>query len=250
MRVFKDASFRFLEARRRAYIVSAALLAVGLASLVARGGLSYGVDFTGGTLLQVEIAEQTTVGELRDVIVGPGRSGAQIQGFGEVNEFLIRVQEFDRGSGGPGGATEAAAAGGTAGGQAALADTTGGQLAAGAASAADQVAASLEEHFGAGSVTVLRTESVSPQVGEELQEKAIIAVLLSFLLTLIYLAFRFEWRFGIAAVIATVHDILLTFGFISVLQVEITLATVAAILTIVGYSSMTPSSSSTASERT
>ena len=73
-------------------------------------------------------------------------------------------------------------------------------------------------------------------MGGEFQRTAVIAVLLSFLLTLIYLAFRFEWRFGVAAVIATVHDMMITFGFISLLDIEMSLATVAALLTIIGYS--------------
>jgi preprotein translocase subunit SecF len=235
MRFFKDASFKILESRSRAYVASGVLLAVGLISLFAHRGLSYGVDFTGGTLLQVEFEETTTVGELRDILTADGITNAQIQGFGDVNEFLIRIQGFDEGGdGGAVGGEPAPAAAGD--GSASDGDTLDSQLAAGATSISEQVVASLEEAFGEGGVTVLRTEAVGPQVGQELQEKAIIAILLSFLLTLIYLAFRFEWRFGVAAVIATVHDITLTFGFISMLEVEITLATVAAILTIVGYS--------------
>ena len=189
MRFFKKASFEFLQSRRRAYVVSAALLAVGLAVFAARGGLSYGVEFTGGTLMQVRFEETTSVGELRDVLNREGLTGLQLQGFGEVNEFLIRVQTFQEG---------------------------------GAQDVGQQVRDALE--------------AVGPKVGSELQTKAATAILLSFLLTLAYLAFRFEWRFGVAAVIATAHDILLTFGFIAILDVEITLATVAAILTIVGYS--------------
>jgi len=82
----------------------------------------------------------------------------------------------------------------------------------------------------------MSADAVGPKVGSELQRKAAIAILMSFALTLVYLAFRFEWRFGIAAIIATFHDITITFGFISLFNVEITLATVAAILTILGYS--------------
>lgn len=200
---FRNADFDFLGSRQRAYVVSALLLAIGIGSLVMRGGLSYGVDFTGGTLMQVQFEEQLTVGELRDVMNGAGFGGAQLQGFGSVNEFLIRVQNR----------------GGESGQQ-----------------VQDAVETALTDGYGEDGYTVLRRESVSAQVGEELQQKAAIAIGLSFLLTLVYLAFRFEWRFGVAAIIATIHDIVLTFGFISVLNVEITLATVAAILTIVGYS--------------
>ena len=194
---FRNADFDFLGSRRKAYVVSALLLAIGLGSLVMRGGLSYGVDFTGGTLMQVQFEEQVNVGELRDVMNGAGFGGAQLQGFGNVNEFLIRVQSIE--------------------------GQTGQEV-------QDQIESALGSTFGQEGYNVLRVESVGPQVGEELQQKAAIAIGLSFLLTLGYLAFRFEWRFGVAAIIATVHDIILTFGFISVMNVEITLATVAAIL--------------------
>jgi len=203
MRFFKKASFEFLQGRRRAYVISAALLAVGLAALVARGGLSYGVEFTGGTLMQVRFEETTSVGELRETLNREGLTGLQLQGFGEVNEFLIRVQVFQEG---------------------------------GTQDVGQQVRDALDAGYGEGSYDVVRVEAVGPKVGSELQTKAATAILLSFLLTLAYLAFRFEWRFGVAAVVATAHDILLTFGFIALLDVEITLATVAAILTIVGYS--------------
>lgn len=200
---FRNADYDFLGQRQKAYVVSALLLALGIGSLAMRGGLQYGVDFTGGTLMQVEFEEQVAVGELRGVMTGAGFDGAQLQGFGTVNEFLIRVQVQE--------------------------GLTGQQV-------QDEIEAALAGAYGEEGYNVLRVESVGPQVGEELQQKAAIAILLSFLLTLVYLAFRFEWRFGIASIIATFHDILLTFGFISVMNVEITLATVAAILTIVGYS--------------
>ena len=205
MWVFKDASYDFLSLRRRAYIVSAAFILAGIVSIALHGGLRAGVDFTGGSLVQVSFEEPTTVGEIRDVVetAGFSRGGAQIQGFGSENEYLIRVQavEEEIGEGG-----------------------------------AAQLEEALAAAYGEDGFQVARVEAVTPKVGSELQVKATYAILLSFLLTLIYLAFRFEWRFGVAAVIATVHDILVTFGFISLLNVEITLATVAAILTIVGYS--------------
>ncbi|MFW6192563.1 MAG: protein translocase subunit SecF [Gemmatimonadota bacterium] len=203
MRLFKDASFEFLRTRKVAYVVSSVLLAVGIATLIARGGPSYGVEFTGGTLMQVELAEATTVAELRDGLVAEGLEGAQIQGFGSEREYMVRIPTFE--------ATEDR------------------DVVADLRSALDAV-------VGAEGYDVIRTEAVGPKVGGELQTKALSAILLSFVLTLVYLAFRFEWRFGVAAVTATVHDILLTFGFIAVFDVEITLATVAAILTIVGYS--------------
>jgi preprotein translocase subunit SecF len=173
------------------------MLLVGLVSLVLHGGPRYGVDFTGGTQFQVEFTGETSVGDLRSVMGAAGMEGAQIQQFGGSNDFLIRTQAFE--------------------------------------GVVDDVYAVLVDSYGADGFT-MSTDAVGPKVGSELQRKALIAILISFALTLVYLAFRFEWRFGIAAIVATFHDITITFGFISVLNIEITLATVAAILTILGYS--------------
>jgi preprotein translocase subunit SecF len=197
MRFFRNASYDFLSLRRRAYVVSAALLLLGIGSLILRGGPQYGVDFTGGTLLQVEFVEPTSVADLRDVLAAAGMESAQIQQLGDSNEFLIRTQDFE--------------------------------------GIVDRAGEVLSGAYGADGFS-MSADAVGPKVGSELQRKAAIAILMSFALTLVYLAFRFEWRFGIAAVIATFHDITITFGFISLFNIEITLATVAAILTILGYS--------------
>jgi preprotein translocase subunit SecF len=183
--------------RKRAYVFSGALILVGIISLVLHGGPRYGVDFTGGTLIQVEFAQETSVGELRSILSAAGMENAQIQQFGGSNEFLIRTQDFE--------------------------------------GIVEEVSGLLHESYGADGFT-MSTDAVGPKVGSELQRKAGLAILMSFALTLIYLAFRFEWRFGVAAIIATFHDITITIGFISLLNIEITLATVAAILTILGYS--------------
>jgi preprotein translocase subunit SecF len=197
MRIFRGAHYNFLGLRRRAYILSGALLLVGIVSLVMHGGPRYGVDFTGGTLLQVEFTVPTSVADVRDVIAGAGIENAQIQQLGESTEFLIRTQAFE--------------------------------------GIVESVDALFAEAFGPDGYS-MSADAVGPKVGSELQRKAGIAILLSFALTLVYLAFRFEWRFGVAAIIATFHDITLTFGFISLFDIEVTLATVAAILTILGYS--------------
>ena len=197
MRFFRNANYDFLSVRRQAYIVSGVLLLLGMGSLVLRGGPRYGVDFTGGTMLQVEFVEQTSVADLRGVLSAAGMDNAQIQQLGESNEFLIRTQDFE--------------------------------------GIVESVNGLLGETYGADGFT-MSADAVGPKVGSELQRKAAIAILMSFALTLVYLAFRFEWRFGVAAIMATFHDITITFGFISLFNIEITLATVAAILTILGYS--------------
>jgi preprotein translocase subunit SecF len=197
MRLFKDAHFDFLGARKRAYILSGILLLVGIVSMTFHKGFRYGVDFTGGTLFQLQFEQPTTVAELRTAVTGLGYAGSQIQRFGGTEEFLIRLPAFEE---------------------------------------TEDIPATLAASPDIGTFEVIRTEGVGPKVGSELRTRAAWAILLSFLLTLIYLAFRFEWRFGVAAIIATFHDMILTFGFISLFDIEITLATVAAILTIVGYS--------------
>ena len=205
MRIFADANYPFLSWRRKAYLVSLLFLVVGIGAMgmnIASLGswLNYGVDFAGGTLVHVDFEEQVEADQIRAV-----NSAWQISRFGEASEseYLIRTPTFED------------------------------QLSADAAAG---VAEGLEEAFGPGAFTVVRTEAVSARVGDELQQRALLAILISFVLTLAYIAFRFEWRFGVAAIIATAHDILITLGFIAALRMEISVATVAAFLTIVGYS--------------
>ena len=206
-RILHDASYEFIGNRKKAYVFSATLLAVciaaGLYWTAQRGSaFRYGVDFTGGSIVRVQVPAAAEVGELRDV-VGSVMDGTEITKFGgEGGEYLIRTP-VTRGA---------------------------------ATSGSDAVAQALRAKFGEDGVTLGSTEAVSAKVGEELQGRAAIAIIVSLLATLIYLAFRFEWRFGLAAIIATAHDILLTLGLISLLQLEVSLTMVAAMLTIVGYS--------------
>jgi preprotein translocase subunit SecF len=206
MRFFANADYDFIGLRRKAYVASAVLLILTLLTAVAwqfreDTWLNYGVDFMGGTLVQVRFEEPTSVAELRQ-LVSARLARPEVTRFGGANEFLIRAPQF----------TEEGA------------------------NVSDLIVALIAERFGEGTFEVARTEAVGPKVGSELQRKAILALLLSFSLTLIYLAFRFEWRFGVAAVIATFHDTILTLGLIAALRLEMSLATVAAVLTIIGYS--------------
>ena len=206
MRFFKDASFEFIEKRKKAYVVSAAAIALGLAAMVFNivslgSFVDYGVDFTGGTLVQVRFDGDITAGDLRAAL--GGAQAASITRFGAENEFTIRAP---------------------------LPEDT---------DDLDVVSRSIRAEIdasGLGSYDVVRTEVVGPKIGEELTTQAGLAILFSFLLTLLYIAFRFEFRFGLASIIATVHDILITLGFLALFRVEISLPTVAAILTVVGYS--------------
>ena len=206
MRLFHNASYRFIEARRKAYVVSGIALGAGIVFMTLNvvnigSWQNYGVDFTGGSLIQIQADANLTAGDLRDAL--GGADAPPITRFGEESEFVVRAPVAEDGSIG------------------AVADTIEAQLAAA---------------VGEDAVEVVRTEQVGAKVGGELQLKALYAILFSFLLTLIYLAIRFELRFGMAAVIATLHDILITLGFLAAFRVEIALPTVAAILTILGYS--------------
>ncbi len=205
MRLFDQAQYRFIEKRRRAYGFSAALILIGIGAMIFNvfsigSWQDYGVDFTGGSLIQVQFHEAATAAELRDAL--GGAQAPPITRFGEENEFTIRAP---------------------------LGNNT-----------VETIRARFENQlataFGNDAFTIVRTETVGPKIGAELQRNAALAILFSFLLTLIYIAGRFELRFGMAAVIATAHDILITLGFLALFKVEIALPTVAAILTIVGYS--------------
>ena len=205
MRLFQNASYQFIEKRRTAYVVSAAVILLGIAAMVFNvatlgSWVRYGVDFTGGSLVQVQFQDDVSVEELRAAL-----GGLEITRFGDVglHEFVIRAPLDDE-------------------------------------SSISAVAEELEEQVASGlpgrSFEVVRTELVGGKVGDELEQKALLAILFSFAITLIYLAVRFELRFGLAAVIATAHDIVITLGFLALFRLEIALPTVAAILTILGYS--------------
>ncbi len=209
IRIFAEANYDFLAVRKIAYGLTAAIVIPGLVLLAVRG-LNESIEFTGGTLIEIQAKQPAiTIAGIRDALCGSDLCDAEIQTFGAPNEFVIRAR-----------------------------------LAADAATVVDQgtqevseaVAASLTGTFGDGSYEVVRTEAVGPKVGGELRQKALLAIILSFGVTLIYIAFRFEWRFGIAAIAATAHDILAGVAFITILNLEISLVVVAAVLTILGYS--------------
>jgi preprotein translocase subunit SecF len=207
-RLFANANYDFINRRRLTLTISAAAIVVSLAAAIfwqVRDGswVNYGVDFSGGSAIQVQIA-----GDIIDItpvrsVASAAVPGATVIEFGEVNAFLIRT---------PGTESDVAT------------------------EASQAILQALRAEFGEERVVLDREESVGAKVGSELQTRALLAILISFAATLIYLAFRFEWRFGVAAVIATAHDIVLTLGLLSILRVEVSLTTVAAVLTIVGYS--------------
>ena len=208
LRLFHNAKYNFIDLRKYAYGITAVILAIGLGFLLVRG-LSYSVEFTGGTLMQVQATAAVDDARVRTALDAAGIHGAEIQPFGSDREFLIRARAAEAAGAPDANNTEATAR---------------------------QVRQALDGVLGAGSYQVLRTEAVGPKVGGELRQQAILAILLSFVAVLAYLAYRFEWRFGLAAIAATAHDILATIGFIAVANLEVSLVVVAGLLTMVGYS--------------
>ena len=206
MRLFANANYDFLAQRRWAYGISLAFSALGLGFLMFTG-VNYSVEFTGGTLIQVETKQPADVGALRNALQARGVEGAEIQTFGSDREIVVRARVARQGS-----------------------DANDTQA------TAEAVGQALDATLGAGTYTILRTEAVGPKVGGELRKQAMLAILLSFLAVLAYLAYRFEWRFGVAAVVATAHDIIAALAFIAFARLEVSLFVVAGLLTIVGYS--------------
>jgi preprotein translocase subunit SecF len=206
MRLFANANYDFLGRRKVAYVLSIAFSGIGLAVLLWRG-VNYSVEFTGGTLIQVETQKPADVGALRNALQVAGIEGAEIQSFGSDREIVIRAPVARAGS--DANDTQATAA---------------------------AVGQALDATLGAGTYQILRTEAVGPKVGGELRQRAVLAILMSFLAVLAYLAYRFEWRFGVAAVVATAHDIIAALAFIAFVRLEVSLFVVAGLLTIVGYS--------------
>jgi preprotein translocase subunit SecF len=206
LRLFSNAKYDFIGLRHYAYGVTAVILLPGLLFLLIKG-LNYSIEFTGGTLLQIQSKKPVDVAQVRTGLDQQSIHGAEIQNFGAANEYVIRARVAKPGS-----------------------DANDTQATAQAVSHA------LDNVLGAGNYVVVRTEAVGPKVGGELRQKAFLAIFLSFFAVLAYLAYRFEWRFGLAAIVATAHDILATIVFIGVLRLEVSLTVVAAVLSMVGYS--------------
>ncbi|MEK9660697.1 MAG: protein translocase subunit SecF, partial [Alphaproteobacteria bacterium] len=190
----------FVGKRRIAFIFSALLIVVSLASFAVQG-LNFGIDFRGGTLIEIKTVGPADISDLRSRIGGLGLGEVQVQEFGEPDDVLIRIQQQE------GSETEQIQAIETV--KAAIKDVV------------------AEER---------RVEFVGPTVGAELIEAAIWAISLALGAILVYVWFRFEWQFGVGAVVALVHDVITTIGLFAITQLEFNLATVAAVLTIAGYS--------------
>jgi preprotein translocase subunit SecF len=191
-------TINFMGQRRLAIVVSAVLLLISIASL-AINQLNWGLDFTGGTLVEVYYSDSAPLEEVRGTLSAGGFDGALVTSFGSDRDVLIRLPKG-------------------------YSDKDGARL-----------LALLQQNW-AGAVELRRIEFVGPQVGDELREQGGLAMLLALGLVMLYVAFRFQFKFSVGAVVALIHDVLITLGFFSLLAVEFDLTVLAAVLAVIGYS--------------
>jgi preprotein translocase subunit SecF len=212
LRILKETNIDFIKRWRLITVLIAAFLLPAVIWIVVdgvRGGtkemFNLGVEFTSGTAVQVKFDQAPDLAELRTT-TNTAITGAEVQTFGAPNEVVIRAAERQ-------------------------ASDTGS-----AESVADAIRRVLTTKYGAEAFEIVKTEAISPRVGNELSRNAIIAMLISFVVTLLYLAWRFDARLAAASVLANIHDIIATMAFIKYAQIELTLFVVGGILTVIGYS--------------
>ncbi len=196
-------SINFVGRRRLFISLSIIIILVGVASLALRG-LNYGIDFAGGTLVQVRFTQPTSADKIRAALKGIDLGSCTIQQFeeSEGKEYLIRVEKTKS-------------------------DLVG---------LSDEIKDALAKVYGSGQVDIRRVEMVGPKVGKDLRRQGMMAVIYAIICILIYVTVRFEFRFALGAVIALVHDVTITVGVFSLLYKEFSLSIVAALLAIIGYS--------------
>jgi preprotein translocase subunit SecF len=196
-----DYKIDFMGKRHTAMVVSALLMVISLGSLATQG-LIWGLDFTGGTLVEVRYDQPAELGEIRKTLHENGFPDAMIQHFGTTRDVLIRLGVHEESKGEP----------------------------------LSTSILRLLEKDGTDQVSMRRVEYVGPQIGGELVEKGGLAVIYTLFGILIYVAFRFEYRFALGAIAALIHDTLITVGLFSLLGLEFDLTVLAALLAMIGYS--------------
>jgi preprotein translocase subunit SecF len=200
MQILGDTNIDFMGKRRTAFILSAVLILVSLGSLLARG-LNFGIEFTGGIVIEAGFPDAADLPRIRADLAGAGYSEAVVQNFGSSRDITIQLMPRD--------------------------DIGGTEI-------RDQVMAVLQGVDPA--VDLRRVEFVGPQVGKELAEQGGLAALFALMFILAYVAFRFQWKFAVGAVAALVHDVVIVLGFFSIAAIPFDLAVLAAVLAVIGYS--------------
>lgn len=193
--------FDFMSKRKIAAVLSLILVIISIGSLITKG-FNFGIDFTGGTMVELSYQEEAKLESIRTTLEQNGYGDAIVQNFGSIHDVLIRL---------PVHGTE------------------------NMAELSNRIVATLQQGHDS-AIDVRRVEFVGPQVGEELTEQGGLAMLYALIGILIYVSFRFEYRFAIGSVVALIHDVILTLGFFSITQLEFDLTVLAAILAIIGYS--------------
>ena len=201
LQVLHGINVDWMRRRHIAYVVSGLSILASIVSLVVHGGPRYGVDFTGGTLIEVSVTPPPSVDEVRKGIDEAGFRGAEIQRLDRPELFLVRLQAQE------------------------------GRRSPGAA-----VARALQAAHPNATIDIRKEENVGPRVGSELRTAAVKAVFLALGLILVYVAFRYDWRYSLGAVVALFHDVFISLGAVSIFNKEVTLTIVAALLTIAGFS--------------
>ena len=195
MDLIGEKNFNFVRNRRRAYIISAIVILIGLISILFQG-FNLGIDFAGGTLIQIRFDKSVSTTEVRDILSEFNLSQSTIQNLSE-NEFVIRTEKID-------------------------------------SEQRKEILTAFKENLA--DLEVLRVETVGPVIGENLKKLSFYALLFAFIGIILYITFRFEFKFSIVSILALFHDCLIVLGIFSLLQKEITISIIAAVLTIVGYS--------------
>ncbi|MCZ6765406.1 MAG: protein translocase subunit SecF [bacterium] len=199
MRILKHPNVDFIGLRKKSAILSAVLILSGLVSVGIHKGFKTSIDFAGGTLVEIGFANEVPLQEVRDAIDAAGFAGAEVTHFGSNTDILIKVKAI-------GDASEASR----------------------------EIERVLHEAWPG--VDMRRVESVGPKIGSELKTAAFWAIIYSLFGIVVYIGWRFQFRFAIAAIIALIHDVLFTLGFFSVSGLELSIPVIAGILTVVGYS--------------
>ncbi len=201
MQFFTNTNINFIDRRKVGYIFSAVLISISILSLILHGGPRYNIDFTGGTLVHLKFEKDVEIQSIRSTLSAHGFGDSEIKHFGGKNEISIR---------------------------------------AGIERTDEELSTTIEnlisEALPDNPFLVQRVEKVGPKVGHELIIDALMAIFWAMLLILIYVMWRFEFKFSIGAISALMHDIIITLGIFSVLDIEISAPIIAAVLTIVGYS--------------
>lgn len=199
-----DININFVGYIKRAIICSLIMMGICLVSLMIKGGPRYGIDFEGGTLVQVKFFKSVGISDVRTALDNLNMEGLSVQAFGEkrANEYLITMKK------------------------------TTGEL----EGLSENVKTDLTNRFGPESLEVRRVEMVGPKVGKDLRRKGMFAVIFSLLGMLMYIWWRFELRFGVGAILCLIHDVTITLGALSLTNKPVDLPIIAALLTVVGYS--------------